>query len=108
MLGITLVHGLLFVFSLTFVGFLPMFYNLILTSWCYSCYLTLREREIIVYFLMIVVFFTLQLVTFFAGPAEGSLQSLAGVSLAGIYIVTGWVVAHHYYNFRVSGGLHGF
>ena len=50
----TLIHFLLFIFSLCLVGFWPMFYNMILCSWAYSCYLTLREREFIVYFIMVI------------------------------------------------------
>ena len=42
MTATTVIHCLLFILSLTLIGFFPMLYNLILAAWSYSCQLTLR------------------------------------------------------------------
>ncbi len=44
-----LFHMMFFVTSLTAVGFLPMLTELGFVIWTFSCYLTLREWEIILY-----------------------------------------------------------
>ena len=61
----TIMHIFLFVACLTLVGFRPMLYNLLQFSWAYSCYLTLREREIVVYFIMLAGFAVLETTTIF-------------------------------------------
>ena len=42
-------HMFFFVISLIFVGFWPMIMNLLLATWAYSCYLTLRTSQIFFY-----------------------------------------------------------
>ena len=46
------IHLLLFTGCLGLVGFWPMFYNLVLATWTYSCYLCIRELYIIAYVVM--------------------------------------------------------
>lgn len=41
------------------------------------------------------------------GEKEGSWQSLGGLIVVGLYVLTGWIVGQYYWWFRVSGGLHG-
>ena len=40
----TFIHCVLIIFCLGLVGFWPMFYNIILSAWSYSCQLTLRQK----------------------------------------------------------------
>ena len=105
--ALTIIHTIMFVFCLTIVGFVPMLYNLGLASWAYSCYLTLREREMIVYFILIVAALGQQIGSYFTGKEEGSWQSLGGLVNLGIYVLCLYVAARYYAYFRMSGGLRG-
>lgn len=40
---VTVIHNVLFVFSLTLIGFLPMVESTLLSLWSYSVYLTMNE-----------------------------------------------------------------
>ena len=106
MLGCTICHWVLFVFSLCLVGFFPMIYNLLLAAWAYSCYLTLREREVVVYFIFMTAAIVIAIARFFRGN-EGSWQSLAGLVDLGVYMLLLYISVKYYYYFRISGGLHG-
>ena len=48
-----LLHNGLFIFCLALVGAGPMILNFLQAMWIYSVYLTLREREMIVYCLLV-------------------------------------------------------
>ena len=50
---LTVFHVLGFLISLTIIGFLSMMCELFYSVWCYSCYLTLRERQIVFYMVTI-------------------------------------------------------
>ena len=50
----SILHFTLTMLSLALIGFKPMVFNLIQVMWSYSCYLTLREREVVVYLLILV------------------------------------------------------
>ena len=107
MASVTALHGFMFVLSLCLVGFFPMLYNLLLAAWAYSCYLTLREREIIFYFIMVVLAGTLEVLRLLDDKSEGSWQSLGGMVQIGLYVLGLYIAARYYHAFRVSGGLHG-
>ena len=47
------VHAGLAGWALALIGFWPMIINLAQLAWAYSCYLTLREREIAVYMVLL-------------------------------------------------------
>jgi len=49
----TLAHGGLTVLGLALVGFICMIMNLVQCCFTYSCYLTLREREIWIYMFLL-------------------------------------------------------
>ena len=49
------VHMGLSFFSLAIVGFYPLVINLIQASWSYSCQLTMRERQIVIYLVLLLV-----------------------------------------------------
>ena len=107
MAAVTGLHGFMFVLSLCLVGFYPMLYNLLLAAWAYSCYLTLREREIVFYFILVVVASVLELMRLFDENKEGSWQSLGGMAELGLYCLALYISGRYYYVFRISGGLHG-
>ena len=48
-----ILHCGLAIVNLAMVGFWGMFFNLVQAAWSYSCYLTLREREIWVYMVIL-------------------------------------------------------
>ena len=49
----TLLHFTLVLLSLALIGFKPMVFNLTQVMICYSCYLTLREREVVFYLVVL-------------------------------------------------------
>ena len=49
-----LAHFSLAVFTLACVGFWEMFTNVIMSCWAYSAYLTMREKAIILYMVLLV------------------------------------------------------
>ena len=107
MTATTSIHCILYLVCLVLVGFWPMMYNIILAAWSYSCQLTLREREIIFYFVLVILFMVLQFMRLFDDKAEGSIQTLSGMIVAGMYALCLWISGRYYYAFRVSGGLRG-
>ena len=48
-------HFVFYMISLAYIGFTPMFENLILGLFCYSTYLTLAKKAIIVYMILLVL-----------------------------------------------------
>ena len=66
----TIVHASLSIIGLTLVGFQCMFLNLIECLWVYSCYLTLREREIWAYMVILLIQITLNILDLF-GITDG-------------------------------------
>ena len=108
LIAIILHSGLAF-FCLAFVGFWPMLINVIQAAFAYSCYLTMREREVVFYLFLLIV----QVVTQFLGLFEpktendqGSLKFLGAMICICVCAVLGYLVGKAYYSFRVVGGLH--
>ena len=73
MMAVTILHIINFVVALGLVGFWPMLYNLFLASWAYSCYLTLREKELGLYFVWLILFAVLTIMRFSNGVTYGSI-----------------------------------
>ena len=48
-----ILHNCLFVFCLALVGAGPMIMNFLQACWVYSVYLTMREREMVIYLILI-------------------------------------------------------
>ena len=48
-----IIHQCLFIFCLALVGAGPMVLNFLQACWVYSVYLTMREREMIVYMILL-------------------------------------------------------
>ena len=103
MLAVTILHCLGFALALAMVGFWPMLYNGILAAWAYSCYLTIREKEILVYFILLIGSFILTMLRFGSGSststteALGSIQSLCTVLLLILMGLCGWIAGMYEY-----------
>ena len=50
-----LLHFGLSITALAIIGFMPMIFNFLQCAWAYSCYLTLREREIWTYLVILFI-----------------------------------------------------
>ena len=92
---------------LAIVGFIPMLLNIANAAWAYSCYLTLRERELGVYFIILVVQVVDHVVTLFADKKHGNVQVLGHLICLALIALTGFYVGRAWYHFRKTGGLRG-
>ena len=104
-----ILHNLLFIFCLALVGAGPMIINFLQAVWCYSIFLTLREREMIVYMVMILGQIS-QCVTMLLKDRDiplGAFQTggLIGNSVACILLLI--FNGRALYKFHMCGGLHG-
>ena len=103
-----LVHSLLFTGCLALVGFWPMFYNLILAFWTYSCYLCIRELYILAYVVLTGLALASEIAfNFSPGKRDGSIQSIGSLVLMLVYVLQMYMALTYYYWYRVSGGIHG-
>mmetsp|Transcript_8938 Transcript_8938/g.10980 ORF Transcript_8938/g.10980 Transcript_8938/m.10980 type:complete len:123 (+) Transcript_8938:114-482(+) len=111
----TLAHGGLTVLGLALVGFICMIMNLVQCCFTYSCYLTLREREIWIYMFLLlaqVLLNTLDILGITDGEGknhlqESSLQQLGQFIALAMCVLVGYFVGRASYLFRKSGGLYG-
>ena len=107
----TIVHISLSAFDLAFVGFQNMILNLLQGTLIYSSYLTLRNREIWIYFIVLlgqVVYTLLDVLGIGDGDAaEGTMQHLGQIITLCMTSLMGYFVSSAFYKFRKSGGLHG-
>jgi len=99
-------HTFFFVFSLALVGFKSMLFNLMLTCWAYSCYLTLSAMSCLLYLVSLI------LCAFYAifrglGEKTESYQQIGIVANAAFYIAMTYFIGKAYMAFRYSGGLDG-
>ena len=111
----TVAHAGLTVTGLAFVGFQCMALNALQCCFSYSCYLTLREREIWIYMFILLCQVLLNLLDILGvtdNPAkahmtESSLQQLGQFIALAMCVLIGYLVGRASYMFRKSGGLHG-
>ena len=101
-----IIHIFLFFFNFIIVGFQAMFMNVILSCITYSCYLTVREKEMIFY-LIFLLFEISQEVYCLRKVALGNNQLLGTLVDIVIYFTLLVMVGRTYYGFRQSGGLRG-
>ena len=105
---ICIFHNLLFVGCLAIVGFWPMFFNVLLACWSYSCYLCIRELHIIAYVAMVTFSLVNEIMAKFSnGMRKGSLQSIGSFVLIIVYGLLIYYSVTYYYYYRISGGIHG-
>ena len=89
-----------------------MFLNLLQLCSAYSCYLTLRERQVWFYMIMLLVQVIYAILTLVGIDKDdekklSSMQFLGKLISVCICVIVGWLVGKAYYDFRKSGGLHG-
>ena len=106
-----IIHAGLAAWALALIGFVPMILNLLQLAWSYSCYLTLREREVLVYMILLLGQFIYNMCCLL-GTHDGdedltSIQQLGKMVSAVLCVLLGYTVGKAYYDFRKSGGLHG-
>ena len=95
-------------FCMALVGFPAMILNFIQSIWAYSVYLTLRQREMIVYILALLGQFANSFCFLFRGDEEpsGAFQTggtIADIVFCGIMLVVG---GRALWKFHDTGGLH--
>ena len=102
----TFAHMCFFVISLAFVGFEAMIFALLLGTWSYSCYLTLREWSVGLYILfsLATAFYLLYAG---AGFDAESTQVVGLLANSGFDVCAAYYTARAYYYFRKTGGIHG-
>ena len=99
-------RNFLFFFCLAVVGFIPMLANFLLSCWSYSCYLTIREKEIVIY-LVLLGFGSIQGGLSLMHDVLGNFQVLGKIINLVTYCMLMFIVGKCYYAFRHSGGLRG-
>ena len=104
-----ILHNLLFIFCLALVGAGPMVFNFLQAAWIYSVFLTMRQREMVVY-LLLVLGQIAQCLTMMLKDREvplGAFQSggLIGNCVACCLLL--WFNGRAFYLFHESGGLRG-
>ena len=106
-------HFGLTITALVIIGFWSMFFNVVQLCSSYSCYLTLRERQIWVYMITLLFQITHAIccvlgLTDHQGERENSSMHFLGKLITLIIcVIVGWLVGKACYDFRKSGGLHG-
>ena len=108
----TIIHFILTLLSLALIGFKPMVFNLIQCMWSYSCYLTLRERECVVYLIILLmqVAYCVSRILGLGdndGEKKGTFQSLGNMIILGCCILLGYMVGKAYWDFHKHDGLKG-
>ncbi len=101
-----ILHIILFFFSFAVVGFRPMVMNFLLACIAYSCYLTVREKEIVIYLVLLTIGSFDDMVSL-KKDVLGNLQVLGKIINLVTYCLLLYVVGKSYYAFRHAGGLHG-
>lgn len=105
MLGMFMIlHIFFFIASLTAMGFVPMLSELGFIIWTFSCYLTLREWEIIMYFVALT-----------CGTIYGLLNLFSAKNISLLFYILNEIFYFSalyfgtlaYKDFRMSGGIHG-
>ena len=104
------VHFSLAFFCLAFVGFWPMIINLLQSANAYSAYLTMRERAIVFYLVLVCVQVVTEFLNLFSSDDsqgdQGSLKTLGAMVCISACAILGYMVGKAYYDFRVIGGIH--
>ena len=108
----TICHLSMTILGLALVGFQCMILNLLECLWMYSCYLTLREREVWVYMIILLILLTMNVldllgITDGEESVESSMQQLGQFIVLAITVLMFYFVGRASYMFRKSGGLHG-
>ena len=109
----TFVHFGLSILALAAIGFWPMLINLIQSSSAYSCYLTLRERQVWVYMIFLVIQVWYQIMDLCSvgddpnKRPDSAFEMMGNLISLALSCVMGYMVGRASYIFRKTGGLHG-
>ena len=106
----TFVHFSLSIMSLALVGFTPMIFNFLQTCWIYSCYLTLREREVMFYLFILLVqsaYCICRILGVGDDPSSesGAFQSLGNIIILCFLVLMGYLIGKAEWDFHKRGGL---
>ena len=93
------------------IGFEPMFMNIILLTWSYSCYLTLNELSVVLYVFFILLatingVYWIDKNDTYQYPLEDT-QILGFMCNMAMHCVNMYQVGKAYYVFRKTGGIKG-
>ena len=104
----TFLHFGMALFCMALVGFPAMILNFIQSIWSYSVYLTLREREMILYIVALLAQFANSFCFLFRGEEKptGAFQTggtIADIVFCGIMLIVG---GRALWKFHETGGLH--
>mmetsp|Transcript_35240 Transcript_35240/g.25693 ORF Transcript_35240/g.25693 Transcript_35240/m.25693 type:complete len:125 (+) Transcript_35240:266-640(+) len=83
-----------------------MVFDMVFACWSYSCYLTLKEWQIVVYLVMLAAGVIQAFCNVF-GDNTGTLQQVGLMVNICFYVFAGYYVGRKYYFFRLTGGIHG-
>ena len=86
--------------TIAIVGFIPMLINILNAAWAYSCYLTLREREIIFYFILLFLSLVDNTWNLFDNDKKGNVQVLGHLICIAVDVLLGIYIGKAYYHFR--------
>ena len=106
----TLLHFTLVLLSLALIGFKPMIFNLAQVMICYSCYLTIREREVVFYLLVLaaqIFYCVTRILGFGEEEQKGTFQSLGNMIIMGVCVLLAYLVGKAWWDFHSRGGLKG-
>ena len=104
------IHGSLALLAMALIGFWPMIFNLLQFFWIYSCYLTLREREV-VFYLVILLVQTSYCVCRILGVGEdsseekGTFQSLGNIIILCFLVLLGYLIGKAEWDFHQRGDM---
>ena len=104
-----ILHNLLFIFCLALVGAGPMVFNFLQAAWIYSVFLTMRQREMVVY-LLLVLGQIAQCLTMMLKDRDVPLGAFQSGGLIGNTVACGLLLFFNgraLWLFHESGGLRG-
>ena len=105
-----IVHNGMFVLCLALVGFGAMIFNFLQAVWIYSVYLTLREREMIVYLILLLGQIAQAFCYLFISDEDTTLAAFQQGGIISCLVVCGILLVVNgraLYAFHEAGGLHG-
>ncbi|CDW88769.1 UNKNOWN [Stylonychia lemnae] len=99
-----ILHSVFFLVSLTVIGFYSMLMEVAYAVWLYSCYLTLKEWQVVLY-----------IIALFFGFAHGIFNLFQFSDMRLLFYIINLVyygcalffIIKNYKDFRVTGGIHG-
>ena len=98
------IHGSLALLAMALIGFWPMIFNLLQFFWSYSCYLTLRERAVFVYLLLLLVQISYCICrTLGIGEEDesrGTFQSLGNIIILCFLVLLGYLMGKAVWDFH--------